>query len=115
VGEKSKKSRGFRQPLQIPWKSPTSESNEGDGDGFLFGRMMSMMMMQSCMESEQREQQCRNESKQRERQCQLCWEEMAIAQEDACAQRQMMKNMFMAIMNRNEGGNSNPPSSPSNI
>jgi hypothetical protein len=67
AGEKSKKSRGFRQPLWIPRRSPTSESNEGDGDGFSFNRMMSMMMMQQLMESEQRERQYRNESEQWER------------------------------------------------
>ncbi len=49
VGENSKKSRGFRQQLQIHQWSPTSESNGGDGNGFSFGRMMSMMMIQSCM------------------------------------------------------------------
>jgi hypothetical protein len=114
AGEKSKKSRGFKQPLWIPWRSPTSESNEGNGEGFSLCRMMSMMMMQSCMESEQRERQYRNESEQRECEYQLCWEDMAIARKDACVQRQMMNMMFLAMMNRNRGDNSNPPASPSN-
>jgi hypothetical protein len=76
-----------------------SESDEGDCDGFSFGRMMSMMMMQQCMESEQREGQYGNESEQREREYQLFWEDMAIACKDTCTQRQMMKMRFMAMMN----------------
>ncbi len=73
-----------------------------------------MMMMQSHMESEQREQQYRNASEQQEREYHLCQEEMAIARKNAHAQRQMMNMMFMAMMNRNGGDNSNPPASPSN-
>jgi hypothetical protein len=114
AGEKSKKSRGLRQPLRIPWRSRTSESNECDSDGFSFGRMMSMMIMQSRMKSEQREQQYRNESEQQEREYHLCREEMATARKDAHVQRQMMNMMFMVMMNRNGGDNSYLPASPSN-
>jgi hypothetical protein len=45
-----KTSKGFSQPLRIPRRSPTSseKSDDGDGnDGYSFGNMMSMMMMQN--------------------------------------------------------------------
>ena len=124
-GGASKKSRAFKQPLKIPRRSPTSESDDGDGDGFSFGRIMGMMMMQNRADSEQREQQHKKEaeqreqqykieSEQREREFQLRREEMAIAREDARAQRQMMNMMFMSMLNKNGGDSSNPPPSPSN-
>ena len=89
-GGATKKSKAFSQPLQIPCKSPTSESNDGDGGGFRFGKMMGMMMMQNKMDNDQRERQYKSESEQREREYQLRREEMAIAREEACTQRQMM-------------------------
>jgi hypothetical protein len=61
-----------------------------------------MMMMQHKSDSEQREWEY-----------QLCWEEMAIAHEEACDQRQMMNLLFMQMLNRNRGGDSNQPPSPS--
>ncbi len=64
------------------------------------------------MESEKSEY--RNESEQREHEYQLCWEDMVIASMDACAQRQIMNMMFMAMIDRNGGDNSNPRASPSN-
>ncbi len=63
-GEARKKSsKGFTQPLLIPRRSPTSDkSDEGDGsDGYSFGNMMSMMMMQNRFDNKQREQQYRKE------------------------------------------------------
>jgi hypothetical protein len=46
---------------------------------------------------------------------------MAIVREEACAQRQMMaaqsqmmNAMFMSMLNKDGGDNSNPPPSPSN-
>ncbi len=57
-GGTAKKSKGLQKPLQIPWKSPSTESNDGDGDGFSFGRMMGMMMMQNRLDNKQREWQC---------------------------------------------------------
>ncbi len=63
-----------------------------------------MMMMQSRMESEQRERQYRNESEQREHEYQLCQEEKAVAREDACMQRQKMNMMFIAMINKNSWG-----------
>ena len=77
--------------------------------------MMHMMMMQSRMDNERREQQYKNEADQREREYQLRREEMAIAREEAREQRQMMNLMFMTMLNRNAGGDSKPqPPSPSN-
>jgi hypothetical protein len=73
------------------------------------------------MDNKQRERQYKSESEQREQEYQLCWEEIAIAHEDAWAQRQMMSTqtqmmnaMFMAMLNKNMGNSSNPPPSPSN-
>jgi hypothetical protein len=82
--------------------------------------MMCMMMHQSWMESEQRE--CLNEQREcqhridaklREREYELCCEEMAIAHEEARAQRQLMNVMMMSLLNKNGGDNiSSPPASP---
>ncbi len=44
-GGTAKKSKGLQKPLRISRKSPSTESNDGDGDGFSFGRMMGMMMV----------------------------------------------------------------------
>ena len=78
--------------------------------GSLFGRIMGMMMMQNKMFNMQRERQYKSESEQREQEYQLCWEEMAIAHEEACLQRQMMSAqsqmmnaIFMSMLNKNGG------------
>ncbi len=78
--------------------------------GSLFGRIMGMMMMQNKMFNTQRERQYKSESEQREQEYQLCWEEMAIAHEEACPQRQMMSAqsqmmnaIFMLMLNKNGG------------
>jgi hypothetical protein len=78
--------------------------NAGDeGDkGSSFGNIMYMMMMQHKRNSEQSKWEY-----------QLHWEEMAIAREEACDQRQMMNLLFMQMLNRNKGGDSNQPPSPS--
>ena len=120
-GGAAKKGKGFAKPLRIPRKSKSkSDSDDADDDGFSFGRMMTMMMMQHRQDNEQRERQYRSEYEQREREYDLRREEMAIAREDARAQRQMMQAqsqmmnaMFMSMLNKNGGDNSNPPPSPS--
>jgi hypothetical protein len=84
-GGTTKKSKALSKPLRIPRKSPTSESNDGDGDGFNFARVMGMMMIQNRLDNKQRERQYKSESEQREQEYQLCWEEMAIAREEAWA------------------------------
>ncbi len=112
-----KTSKGFSQPLQIPRRSPTysDKSDDGDGnDGYSFGNIKSMMMMQNRFDNTQRERQYQKESELREQEFQLCCKETEIAREEARAQRQMMNVMMMAMLNRNGGGdNSNPPPSPS--
>ncbi len=81
--------------MQIPRRLPTNDSEDGDGrEGFSFRNMMAMMMQQSCLESEQRERQCKNVVEQRDCEYQLHCKEMAIPCKDACAQRQMMNLMF---------------------
>jgi hypothetical protein len=79
-----------------------------------------MMMHWSRMESEQREHQNeqrehqhRIDAKLREREYKLCCEEMAIAHEEAHAQRQLMNVMMMLLLNKNRGDNVPcPPGSP---
>jgi hypothetical protein len=61
-----------------------------------------MMMMQQCMDNEQRDWQYKNESEQWEQEYQLCWEEMSIACEEARAKRQMMNMIFMSILSSEE-------------
>jgi hypothetical protein len=76
---------------------------------------MHMMMMQSRLDNERREQQNKNNANQREHEYQLRHEEMALACEEACEQRQMMNLIFMSMVNKNAGSDSNPrPKSPSN-
>ena len=74
--------------------------------------MMHMMMVQSRMDNEWREQQYKIESEQREQEYQLHWEELAIAHDEAREQRQLMNLLFMSMLNKNGGSNSNPPPSP---
>ena len=115
-GQGKKSSKGFTQPLRIPRRLPTlDKSDQGDGsDGYSFGNMMSMMMMQNRFNNKQREQQYQKESELREWEFQLHREEMAIARKEAHMQCQMMNVMLMTMLNKNEGGdNSNPPPSPS--
>jgi hypothetical protein len=83
--------------LRIPQKSPLSSSDDGgEGDGFTFGNMMQMMMVQNRMDQENRDQEY-----------QLHHDEMAMAREEAHEQRQMMNLMFMAMLNKNNGSDSN--------
>jgi hypothetical protein len=69
-------------------------------------------MYQSRAESEQRERQFKIVAEQRDWEHQLCREEMAIAREDARAQRQLMNMMMMAMLNRNGGRDSTQPQPP---
>ena len=96
-----KKSRALTQPFKTPRKS---RDNNDEENGFSFQNMMSMMMYQNRAESEQRERQSRIDAEQRDWEYQLCREEMAIAREDARAQRQLMNVMMMAMLNKNGGG-----------
>ncbi len=61
---------------------------------------------------EQRERQSKVEAEQRDREYQLRREEMAIAREDACTQRQVMNMMMIAMLNRNGEGGSTQPQPP---
>jgi hypothetical protein len=95
-GGQKKKSKAFTQPLRIARKSPLNAGDEGE-DGSSFGNIVYMMMMQHKSDSEQRG-----------RWHQLRWEEMAIACEEACDQRQIMNLLFMQMLNRNRGGGQQP-------
>jgi hypothetical protein len=50
-GEKQKNTKAFTQPLRISRKSPSNTSDDGE-DGYYFGNVMYMMMMQSHMDNE---------------------------------------------------------------
>jgi hypothetical protein len=101
-GGQKKKSKAFAQPLRIVRKSPSNAGDEGE-DGYSFGNMMYMMMMQNQMDNKRREQQHKSNSEQRGCEYQLHWEEMAIAHKEACDQRQMMNLMFMQMLSRPGG------------
>jgi hypothetical protein len=111
-----KKSRALTKLLRNVRKSPSNSSDgDGEGDGWSFGNMMHMMMMQSRPDNERREQQNKNDADQREHEYQLRCEEMALACEEAREQRKMMNLIFMLMLNKNAGSNSNPhPKRPSN-
>jgi hypothetical protein len=49
-GGKQKKTKAFTQPLRIPRKSPSNTCDDGE-DGYSFGNMMYMMMIQSRMDN----------------------------------------------------------------
>jgi hypothetical protein len=67
-GADPKRSRAFSQPLKMPRKSLSSNSEDGnDNDGFSFGHMMSYMMFQIRVESEQKDRQNRIDAERRER------------------------------------------------
>ena len=71
-GVAKKSSKGFTLPLWIPRKSPPSSERGSDNgrdesDGYSFGNVMSMMMMQNHFDNEQREQQYQKESELSER------------------------------------------------
>jgi hypothetical protein len=80
----TKKSKAFTQQLQVPMKSPSNASDES-GDGYSFGNMMYMMMMQSHMDIGRREQHYKSNSEKREQEYQLCWEKMEIRCDKAFA------------------------------
>ncbi len=60
-------------------------------------------MYQNRAKLEQRESQSRIDAEQRDCEYQLHREEMAMAREDARAQRQLMNVMMMAMLNKNGG------------
>jgi hypothetical protein len=75
----------------------------------------SVLLEQREHQNKQRECQHKIHVEQREHEYQLCHEEMAIAQEDACTQRQLMNAMIMAMLDKNGGDNeTQPPTSPIN-
>ncbi len=59
------------------------------------------MMYQYRVELEQRDQQNRIDAKHREHEYELCHEELAVQQEENCAQHQLMNVMMMAILIKN--------------
>ena len=116
-GGTKKKSSAFQKPLRIPRRSPSSsvasDDGEGGGDGWSFGNMMHMMMMQNRMDNEQREQQRRIDSEQRDREYQLRRDEMAMAREETREQRQLMNLMLMSMLRKDGGTDNSNPTPPS--
>ncbi len=116
-GANPKRSRSFSQPLKTPRKSSSGNSMDGnDNDGFSFGEMMSYMMYQNRVKSEQRDRQNRIDAECREREYELCCEESAVQHEENRAQHQLINAMMMAIINRNNElkNNYTPNNSPMN-
>ncbi len=108
------RSRVFSQPLKTPRKSLPGHSKDGnDNDGFSFGQMMSYMMYQNRVESEQRDRQNRIDAERREPEYELHRMELAVQCEENCAQRQLMNIMMMAILNKNNKPKNNSTSNNS--
>ena len=107
VGGGQQKSCALTQPFKNPRKS--RDNDDSEENGFSIQNVMSMMMYQNRAESEHRERQSRIDAEQRDQEYQLRREEMAIAREDARAQRQLMNVMMMAMLNRIGGGGSTQP------
>jgi hypothetical protein len=105
--------------LKTPRKKSSHREDSND-DEFSFGSMMCMMMHQSLMDLEQREHQNEQrehqhwiDAKLRKREYKLCCEEMGIAREEACMQRQLINVMMMSLLNKNGGDNVVPSPSGS--
>jgi hypothetical protein len=98
---------------RIPRKSPSSNASDEGEEGNSFRNMMYMLMMQSRMDNERREQHYKNESKQRECEYQLRREEMAMTREEARDQKQMMNLTFMAMLTKNGWTDNSNPTPPS--
>jgi hypothetical protein len=102
-GANSKRSRAFSQPLKTPRKSLSGNSKDGNNnDGFLFGQMMSYVVYQNRVKSEQRDRQNRIDAEHREGEYGHCREELAVQHEENRAQHQLMNVMMMAIINRKQ-------------
>ena len=114
-GGKKNKTSAFSQPLRNPRRSPSSKtSDDGEGgDGWSFGNMMHMMMMQNKMDNDRRDEQNKIEAERRERDYQLRREEMEIARTEAREQRQLMNLMLMTMLNKNGGTDNSNPTPPS--
>jgi hypothetical protein len=87
-GANPRRSRAFFQPLKTPRRSSLGHSKDGnDNNGFLFGHMMSYMMYQNRVESEQRGCQNRIDTESREHEYELHRKELAVQRKENCAQR----------------------------
>jgi hypothetical protein len=98
-----------------PRKSSLDNSEDGnDNDGFSFGQMMSYMVYQNRVKSEQRDHQNRIDTEHREREYELCRKELAVQCKENGAQHQVMNVMMMAMIHRNNEpkNNSTPNNSP---
>jgi hypothetical protein len=63
--------------------------------------MMSYMVYQNRLKSEQRDCQNRIDAERRECEYELCRKELAVQCKENCAQRQLMNVMMMAILHKN--------------
>ena len=81
-GVNPRRSHTFSQPLKIPRKSLLGHSKDGNAnDGFLFGQMMSYMVYQNRVESEQRDCQNRIDAECRECEYELRCKALAVQRE----------------------------------
>jgi hypothetical protein len=100
-----------------PRKSLLGNSKDSnDNNGFSFGQMMSYMVYQNRVKSEQRDHQNRIDTEHREREYELCRKELAVQCKENGAQHQVMNVMMMAMIHRNNEpkNNSTPNNSPMN-
>ncbi len=75
--------------------------------------MMSFIVYQNRVESEQRDRQNRIDAEHREHEYELRCEELAVQYEENCAQHQLMNVMMMAILNKNNEPKNNRTSNDS--
>ncbi len=77
-----RRNRTFSQPLKTPKKSLLGHSKDSnDNDGSSFGQMMSYMVYQNRVESEQRDHQNRIVAECREHEYELHHKELAVQRE----------------------------------
>jgi hypothetical protein len=87
--------------------------DDNNYNGFAFRQMMSYMVYQNRVESEQWDRQNRIDTEHREHEYELCCKELAVQHEENCAQQQLMNVMMMAILNKNNKPKNNNTSNDS--
>ena len=113
-GANPRGSHAFSQPLKTLRKSSLGHNKDGNkNDSFLLGHMMSYMMYQNRIKSEQRDCQNRIDAVRREHEYELRRDELAVQHEKNCAQRQLMNVIMMSILNKNNEPNNNSTSNNS--
>ncbi len=98
-GADPRRSRAFSQPLKTPRKLLSGHSKDSNNNNnFSFGQMMSYMVYQNRVESEQRDCQNRIDAERREHEYELRCKELAVQHMENCAQHQLRMNVMMVAI-----------------